>query len=292
VSFVADAALVESIDAATAEWRQGDIIDLRAIGWLALVDAPLTEHPSAASATEDSNVAYVFAEVEALVVVSQTCDVIRGCSSRPHVELAGLVRLEEPVAGEARRGSRPRFVPVPGAGGDAFADLDVIVTAEKSLLARLDRVEGLPTETDQRRFGRGVGRVYSRFAFPDDLSFALAPLVERVRAKHDRDSDEGRALAALEEIRVTGTPSWSGDEVDVFLTFAPATRAEALAVLSEEDWDGVVDGWLRRADSQGVVRSVDGAMVPLDELSAREYVDSDPLDLDYLSWAPSGSTRR
>jgi transcriptional regulator with XRE-family HTH domain len=175
--------------------------------------------------------------------------------------------------------SRGRL-PVPGVGGDAFADLDVIVTVEKSLLVRGDRTAGLPTETDQRRFGRGVGRVYSRFAFPDDLSLALAKLVERVRAKHDRDTDEGRALVALEEIRVTGTPSWSVDEVDVFLTFAPATRAEALAVLSEEDWDGVVDGWLRRADARGVVRSVDGAMVPLDELSAREYVDSDPLDIE------------
>lgn len=284
MSFAADTTLVEGIDAATAEWRQGDVVDLGAIGWLAVADAPLTEHAAAASATQDSNVAYVFAEVEAMVVVSQTCDVIRGCASRPHVELAGLVRLEEPVAGEARRGSRPRFVPVPGAGGDAFADLDVIVTVEKSLLVRLRRIAGLPTETDQRRFGRGAGRVYSRFAFPDDLSLALAKLVERVRAKHDRDSDEGRALAALEAIRVTGTPSWSADEVDVFLTFAPATRAEALAVLSEEDWDQIVDGWLRRASSGGVIRSVDGAMVPLDEFSAREYVDSDPLDLDYLSW--------
>ncbi len=286
MSFAADAALVESIDAATGSWRQGDIVDLRAIGWLGVADAPLTEHAAAAEVTEDSNVAYVSAEVEALVVVSQTCDVVRGCSTRPHVELAGLVRLEEPAATEARRGSRPRFVPVPGGGRDAFADLDIMVTAEKSLLARLNRVAGLPTDTDQRRFGRGVGRVYSRFAFPDDLGLSLGKLVERVRDKHDRASPERRALAVLEEIRVTGTPSWSANEIDVFLTFAPSTRDDAAAVMSDDDWDKVVDEWLRRAEPRGVIRSVDGAMIPLDELTAREYVDSDTLDLDYLSWAP------
>lgn len=285
MSFVVDSTLVESVDAATAEWRQGDIVDLRAVGWLGVVDAPLTEHAAAAVGTENSNVAYVSAEVEALVVVSQTCDVVRGCSSRPHVELAGLVRLEEPAASEARRGSRPRFIPVPGAGRDAFADLDIIVTAEKSLLARLLRVEGLPTDADQRRFGRGVGRVYSRFAFPDDLGISLGRLVERVRDKHDKASLEGRALASLEEIRVTGTPSWSANQVDVFLTFAPATRSDAALVMSDDEWDSVVDEWLRRAEPRGVIRLVDGAMIPLDELTAREYVDSDPLDLDYLTGA-------
>lgn len=30
--------------------------------------------------------------------------------------------------------------------------------------------------------------------------------------------------------------------------------------------------------------SVNGAVIPLDELTARQYIDSVPLDLDYLSW--------
>lgn len=284
MAFVADAALVESIDVATSEWRQGDVVDLRAIGWLGLPDAPLTAHTAGAAETTDSNVAYVAAEAERLVIVSQTCDVIRGAATRPHVELVRLVRLDETAAGEARRGGRPRFVPVPGAGPDAFADLDVIVTAEKSVLGRVERIVGLPTDLDQRRFSRGVGRAFSRFAFPDDLASSLRGLVERIREKHDRQSAEGRALAELEEVRVTATPSWSADEIDVFLTFAPATRVDADAAASPERWDDLVDAWLRRAEPMGRIRSVDGAAIPLDELTAREYVDSDPLDLDHLSW--------
>ncbi len=285
--FDADVALIASINAATEEWRQGDIVEFRAVGWLAVADAPLTEHSAVAETVQDSNVAIVFAEADALVVISQTCDIVRDCSSRPHVELARLIRLEEPISSEARRGSRPRYVPVPGAGADAFADLGLVMTAEKSVLARCGRIEGLPTDADQRRFGRSVGRVYSRFAFPDDLTDALSGLVARVRDKHARDSQEGRALEALEEIRVTGTPSWSATEVDVFLTFAPPTRAEAESVMDAEQWDEVVDGWLNRAGPVGVVRSIDGAMIPLDEFTAREYVDSDPLDLDYLSSTPA-----
>lgn len=289
VDFAADEAIVDDTDRATAKWRQGDVIDLRLISWLALPDSPLTAHAALATNSDDSDVAVLLAEAEALVVLTQTCDIVRTCRERPHVELARLVKLSEPSASEARRGARPRFAPVPGVGADAFVDLDVVVTAEKSMLARASRTLGLPSEADQRRFARGVGRAYSRFAFPDDLTVALRGLVGRIRDKHDRDSPEGRALGALEEIRITGSPSWSGDLIDTFLTFAPPTREVADTVLSQEEWDEIVDQWLRRAEPFGVIRSVDGSMIPLDEFTAREYVDSDPLDLDYLSWATASS---
>lgn len=288
--FVADADQVATVNAATAEWRQGDIIDLSLVGWLGLPDRPLTPHTAAAVAGDDSNVVYVLAETEGLVVVSQTCDVVRDCAIRPHVELARIVRLEEPAAGEASRGSRPRFVPLPGGGPNAFADLDIIVTAEKSLLASANRTPGLPSEADQRRFGRGVGRVYSRFAFPDDLAIALRGLVGRIRGKHARDSAEGRALEALEEIRITASPSWAERSLDVFITFAPPTREAADNVMAQGEWDELVDSWLRRAEPFGVIGVIDGAMIPLDELTGREYVDSDPLDVDYLSWGEAAAS--
>lgn len=290
MTFVFDDSLVEEINASTRQWRQGDVVDISIIAWLALPQAPLTEHASIVPQAENSSLAYVFAETEGLALITQTCDIVRDCGTRPHVELARVVRLDEPVAGEARRGSRPRFVPVPGAGHDTFADLDIVLTAEKSVLVQSARTEGLPSDADRRRFGRGVGRMYSRFAFPDDLNVGLRGLVGHIRHKHARASQEGRALESLEEIRITGAPSWSTDAVTVFLTFAPSTRGEADEVMTQEEWDQVVDGWLRRTEPFGVIRSIEGAMIPLDELTAREYIDSDPLDLDYLSWAAAPST--
>jgi hypothetical protein len=168
-------------------------------------------------------------------------------------------------------------------GDDAFADLDRIITVEKTLLARWTRTPGWSTDQEARRFGQAVGRKYARPAFPDDLAISLTKLVGRIRDKHDKASDEGTALRALEQIRVTGTPSWSSDAIEVFLTFAPETRAIADSVMSGEAWDELVDAWLALCEPSGVVRGVDGALIPLDELTAREYVDSDRLDLDHLS---------
>lgn len=109
-------------------------------------------------------------------------------------------------------------------------------------------------------------------------------MVTRIKSKHARDSDEGRVLEAIEEIRLTGSPSWDANEIDVFILFSPATRSEASEVVPDEKWDDFIDSWIDKAEPIGVIRSVDGAMIPLDELTARQYIDSVPLDLDYLSW--------
>ncbi len=281
MAFTPDTSLVERVTGETQRWRQGDAVNVTAVAWLGRPDAALTEQ-SAALTGDDSKC--IVAGTDRLLVVSQTCDLVRNALQRPYVLLAPVVVLQEPSATEARLGTRPRFVPVPGLGTDTFVDLDLIVTAEKSLLLDTEPVRGLPDEAAQRLFGSRVGRFFSRSAFPDDLSIALRGLVARVRDKHAKNSREGQALTALEEIRVLGTPSWDADEIDVFLIFATPTRAEAEELMPETEWDEIVDGWLRRADAHGVVASVDGAMIPFDELTAREYLDSDPLDLDYLSW--------
>lgn len=282
MAFVPDVALVEQVNSRARGWRQGDAIPVDAVVWIANPESPLTEQ---AEEADGLGASCLLAEATGLVVVSQTCDIVRDCAERPFVLVAPVVSLTEPAAGEARRGSRPRFVPLPGLGDDRFADLDLVVTVEKSALVAAEPVRGLPDERSRRRFGDGVGRVFSRFAFPDDLSLSLRGLVARLRDKHDRNSPEGAALRELEQIRVTGVPSWGAQEIDVFLTFAPATREEAGEIMSDAEWDETVDRWLRRAEPFGVIRSVDGAMIPLDELTAREYLDSDALDLDYLSWA-------
>lgn len=283
MEFAADVSLVAQVNERAMQLRQGDIVEVGAIAWLASGSTPLTSQSAEAG---DAAVSCVIAEADRLVVVSQTCDIVRDCSQRPFVLLARVVTLEEPAAGEARHGHRPRFIPLPGLGDDAFADLDLVIGIEKSAFLGVEATRGLPDDSSQRRFGIATGRVFSRFAFPDDLVISLRGLVSRVRQKHTKDSPEGRALEALEDIRIAGSPSWNADAVDVFITFAPATRAEANDVMADDGWDQLVDSWLRQAEPFGVIRSVDGAMIPLDELSALEYIDSDALDLDYLSWAP------
>lgn len=279
-----DSATVTEIDEAVADLRQGDVVAVGWTGWFGTRAAPLTpEMSEAAQNNNDDDPILVSAAAEGLVVVTQTCDLVRSCVERPFVQLSPLVRLEEPTASQARRGMRPRYVHVPLAGEDAFADLDRVATVEKSLIARWERSPGLNGDREQRRFAQATGRKFSRFAFPDDLSHSLRGLIDRVKKKHAKASPEGRALETLEEIRVTGAPSWSSNSIEVFLTFAPATRAQAEGAMPEDEWDRLIDSWLSRCKPKGRIRTIEGAMIPLDDLTAREYVDSDPLDLDYLT---------
>ena len=48
-------------------------------------------------------------------------------------------------------------------------------------------------------------------------------------------------------------------------------------------WDSYREQWLRRVPATGRFNSIDGAVQTLDDLTAREYVESDALDFDHLS---------
>lgn len=276
-----DDTTIARIDDAMRRWRHGDVASAAWIGHLGDPSQPLTSATAAVAGPGGPTL--VAAAVEALVLLTQTCDVTRSCRDRPFLQFAPLVRLEEEHARQMRSGRRPRYAHVPALGADAAADLDRVMTIEKALVATLDRTEGLRNAVEGRRFAAAVGRKYRRVAFPDDLKIALRPLTDRAQRQHGRRSAEGRALAALEEIRITAVPGWEAAEASVFLTFSPGTREAADAVLAADEWDRLIDSWVTRCRAHGVITAVDGALIPLDELSALDYVLSDPLDLDHLS---------
>ena len=49
----------------------------------------------------------VLDEVRGVVMLTQTCDVVRGCRARPFVEIAPLIEVREPWVEEIRRLKRP-----------------------------------------------------------------------------------------------------------------------------------------------------------------------------------------
>jgi hypothetical protein len=52
-------------------------------------------------------------------------------------------------------------------------------------------------------------------------------------------------------------------------------------------WDELLGSWLRLVPVAGRFRSVDGVVVTIEDLSALDYVGSDPLDLDYVTSRPA-----
>lgn len=267
------------IDEPLQQWRQGDCV----LGehWFVFrisPDAPLTE--DAAAAAEDG-VDSAEGSVFGFAVVTQTCDIVRDCGERPFVEVCPLVEVDEDKLHEIERGRRPNYAYLPGVSDrHLVADLDRVMTVEKPVVAQWKRVTGCLDDNDSRRLSLALSRKRARIAFPDDFVAFAAPLMSRMSEKHDKGSDEGRALRALREIRIRAAPSWDADTVQLMFWFI---RNEDQPTFEQQGWDVLLEAWLARVPASGRFAEVDGAVLTLDDLTARDYVESDPLDLDHLS---------
>lgn len=239
---------------------------------------PLSDAARAAAAQESD-----LAEEQApgLVVVSQTCDIVRSCASRPFVEVCPLVEVSDAGFSEIASGRRPAYAMVPGlAAKRLVADLDRTMTLEKPIVARWSRVPGCTTDQEARDLAQALARKRARFAFPDDFTALAKKLQGRIGDKHDKNSDEGRALRSLREIRVQAAPSWGASSVTLFLWFI---RHDVDADFEGKSWASLLASWLKLIPSSGRFVEVDGLVATLADMRADEYVGSDRLDLDHLS---------
>jgi hypothetical protein len=48
-------------------------------------------------------------------------------------------------------------------------------------------------------------------------------------------------------------------------------------------WDQYLEQWLKLIPESGRFQNVEGSVVALEDMTAKEYVESDKLDLDHLS---------
>ena len=267
------------VDAALQAWRQGDCV-LGEHWFIHRFDPafPLTE---ASAAVSDQGVDLAESAVRGLVVLTQTCDIVRTSRERPFLEVAPLVEVSAQVAYEVERGRRPLYALIPALRTHRLvADLDRIMTVEKAVVAQWARITGCRTDAEARRFALALVRKRARVAFPDDFTTWVARLQGRLLERHDRQSEEGRALRALREIRVCATPSWDATSVEVTFWFI---REEEAMDFEGTRWDTLLEAWLQLIPAAGRFSHVDGAVLALADLTAKDYVESDPLDLDHLS---------
>ncbi len=121
------------------------------------------------------------------------------------------------------------------------------MTVEKAVVADWERVVGAPQDEDVRHLRQALTR-------------------NRIRA--------------LREIRVRAAPSWRASDVALLFLFV---RGDSDETFAGQDWDNYLDLWLHRVQPEGRFRHVDGVVQTLDDLTGRDCVESDPLDLDHLS---------
>ena len=206
---------------------------------------------------------------------------MRSCSSRPFVEVVPLVEVNEQDLYEVKRGRRPQYAFIPGVAEHCLvADLDRIMTLDKAVVAGWERKLGCQNDLEVRSLAQALARKRIRFAFPDDFTQWARKLQERFREKHDKSSLEGQALRALREIRVQAAPSWNDSEIQIMFWFI---RDEEQVQFQGTQWTQLLEQWRKLIPASERFQSVEGQVVTLEDITAKEYVESDPLDLDHLS---------
>ncbi len=273
------------VDAALADWRQGDILLSPTVPAIRLASAALALTVASKELfAEDptATLSVVPEQFSGVMIVSQTCDLVRECKDRPHVLVCPLVTADSDLINAVEKGERPRFVRVSGLKSEPLvADLDQIFTLEKTVLAELatDHRPGANGDAEVRMVGRAIANKFGRTAFPDDFVAAISKMRKEIVRKHDKASPLGAFLQGALEIRVRAKPDW--------------TTAEEVELLFVFEWDGEipldhdahVESLVRRIDKSGAYPNVEGRAVGLDRLSAATYRASDVLDLDNLSRA-------
>ena len=279
--------LVDEVDRAVSEWRQGDVSCHESIEFLHFADLDQPHSPPAlklfrqageTKAQEFGIQPILDKAIEGVAILTQTCDLIRSCRDRPYVEVAPLVKVPQQFAEEVRLGKRSGFAYVPCMEKNSLvADLDRIMTVEKAVLGRWSRIEGRMTAREAHDFRNAIGRIRSRFPFPDKFVEAMADITKHFRIKHSKQTDEGDHLRALREIRVYAKPSWDAPDVDTIFWFIKDEGPTPCM------WDSFIEQWISKFRSSPGLRVGGCDVRALSEMTAQEYVESDSLELDTLT---------
>lgn len=268
------------VDAGLKEWQQGDCI-LEPSWFVFRIDpqAPLTDDAKKASG---DGADLVEQAVVGFVVVTQTCDIVRSSADRPWVEVSPLVEVDSKEMDLVRRGRRPQYAFIPGVSDqNLVAHLDRVMTVEKAVVGRAPRTQGCATDLDRRALSAALARKRSRVAFPDDFTELVGPLQRLVNDKHGKQ-EAGVALRALSEIRVRARPSWGSSNVELTFLFIRHHELET-APMTDDQWSEQKGRWMAKVKPTARYKPIYSMVVTLDGLTARDYVESDPLDLDHLS---------
>jgi hypothetical protein len=273
------------IDAALQGSRQGDVIlgsDLDFVH-VASLRQPITDAATASAEElkdgQGSDLAYITTAAPGFVFLTQTCDIVRSCETRPYIELAPLMAVSLLELENIRRKKRPNFAYIPAiAEQQLVAHLDRTFTVEKAVLAPLSRTPGVRTHQEAIDFAEALARKRRRFAFPDDFDHALKKLGKRFDARAGKQTEEGHHVDALTEIRVSALPSWEATNVD--LSFWLIKKDDP----DPEKWTYYLEQWHALIDQSGRYKVPDPfRVVRFNDITAQDYLDSQRLDFDDLS---------
>ena len=211
-------------DAPLEAWRQGDFaLD---VGGFLFATPPAGDYPFDAKELTEG--------IVGLVVISQTCDIIRRTGGRHYVAVCPLITVDEADVAEIRKGRRPYLTDVENAGETVFADLRRIMSVHKDVLRKWVRHDGFSGEEGRVRFAAALERKFGQFAFPNDFDKAIETFRKRVWQKHDKAvSPIGKVYRSLHQIRFHANPDWHSAERVITVIAVLQSRPEQEAAREE-----------------------------------------------------------
>lgn len=269
-SWRADPEALAKIDQHLLDWQQGDVASPGIVMHIARQELPVTaEANELADVDDEPGPLAVFVATESMAVVSQTCDVIRGCAERPFVKVSPVVRLRDQELADARARRLPRYAALPGLADDAFADLDYTTTLEKPVLVGLERTVGCNTSSSIKQFSAAVARHGGRFAFPDDVHSTLQPLRRRLTKRAGKDSPEGQCVDRILQIRASATPAWD-DPGGYALRLDFILPVDELEAEPLDELDSDLAAWCQGKEPPGIAARLNNT--PTSQMLDRQFL--------------------
>ena len=225
--------------------------------------------------------------VDGCVVISQTYDVVREIEILPNVIVCPIVEIDNRRQADIEKGLAPRYGLINNLPEGMVVDFSRAMSVSKRLLLTWERQPGCKNEHQTLNLAMALELFFGRYAFPDTFNESIKSLRKTVYAKHEKNSDIGRALRSIREIRVLPRARWT-DEDSVPVTI--------IVVLEEADTRELSDrGKIYETIAEkfaGVTWEVPLALhdlgiylTSLSDMTASEYLNSFPLDLNTFPYA-------
>jgi hypothetical protein len=217
-----------------------------------------------------------------MVVLTQTCDIVSPKLERSYVEVCPLVELTAQMFTHVDGGTTTRYAIVPEVAGESLAaDLDRVMTVKKSLVAEWNREQGCATDDDRIKFAQTLARKRNRFAFPTDFSDGMRKFRDHIFGKHGKLlSEAGKAYRELDEIRVRADPpNWNENEIELTFLFVISPDKDRANIATH------IDELFKKIELPKKYKMSEPPyhLMTLDDLTARDYSESVPLDFEILS---------
>lgn len=259
----------------TASWRQGDFAT-NVGGFLFAVQSNGKEHFDAEEQTRD---------IVGMVVISQTCDIVRDTGGRHYVAVCPLIEVATNELNLVRKGRRPYLIDVENAAETAFADLRRVMSVDKRLLRSWNRRVGFSSEEAKIRFAAALERKFGQFAFPDDFDHAMRPLRERVWSRHNKlNSLPGKIYRSIAQIRFRSNPDWASEKRHVSIVVVLNSEEDREA--SREEINSELDETLDKVELPTGYEWMNPRFIvgTAKDLTAEDITSSRRGDFDFLCY--------